>query len=104
MNLITERDPEMTDKPIEEVQAFKTDDLKLACFLLARGCRVKDRKLREDNRVDFFIIGADVFDLVKEHEMGSPNTLIPVHLYDSKMEFLRDICSRVKRESASQKR
>jgi hypothetical protein len=94
----------MSDKPIEEVQSFKTDDLKLACFLLARGCRVKDKKLRDDNRVDFFVIGNDVFDLVKEHEMGSPNTLIAVHLYDSKMEFLRDICSRVKREQGSHRR
>lgn len=89
----------MSEKP-EEVQAFKTDDLKLACFLLARGCRVKDKKLRSDNRVDFFIMGADVFGLVSEHEMGSPNTLIPVHLYDSRVEHLRDICSRVKREQS----
>lgn len=93
----------MSEKP-EEVQAFKTDDLKLACFLLARGCRVTDKHLREDNRVDFMVTGKDVFNLVKEHEMGSPNTLIPVHLYDSKMEFLRDICSRVKREQGSQRR
>ena len=83
----------------EEVQAFKTDDLKLACFLLARGCRVKDRNLREDNRVDFFVTGPKVFDLVKEHEMGSENTLVSVHQYDACMERLRDICSRVKRES-----
>lgn len=93
----------MSETP-EEVQVFKTDDLKLACFLLARGCRVKDKKLREDNRVDFFVTGSDVFNLVKEHEMGSPNTLISVHLYDSKMEFLRDICSRVKREAQAHRR
>ena len=93
----------MSDTP-EEVQAFKTDDLKLACFLLARGCRVKDKSLREDNRVDFFLVGSDVFDLVKEHEMGSQNTLIPVHLYDSCMERVRDICSRVKREAGHHKR
>jgi hypothetical protein len=91
------------DSP-EEVQVFKTDDLKLACFLLARGGKVKDKGLRDDNRVDFFVTGADIFALVKEHETGSANTLIPVHLYDAKMEFLRDICSRVKREAGSHKR
>jgi hypothetical protein len=80
-------------------QLYKSDDLKLTCFLLSRGCRVHDRKLRQDNRVDFFVVGDNVFDLVKEHEMGSPNTLVPVHVYDAKLEFLRDICSRIKRET-----
>ena len=92
----------MTEKS-EEVQAFKTDDLKLACFLLARGCRVKDKKLRDDNRVDFMITGSDVFALVKEHESGSTNTLIAVHVYDAAMERIRDICSRVKREAGHKK-
>ncbi len=84
----------------ETEQVYRSDDLKLVSFLLSRGCRVEDKKLRKDNRVDFFIVGVKTLDLVKEHEMGSPNTLVPVHLYDSKIEFLRDICSRVKREAS----
>ena len=79
-------------------QLYKSDDLKLVSFLLARGCRVKDKQLRNDNRVDFFVVGEAILDLVKEHEMGSPNTLVSVHSYDAKTEFLRDICSRVKKE------
>ncbi len=85
----------------ETEQVYKSDDLKLASFLLSRGCRVQDKKLRSDNRVDFFIVGVKTLDLVKEHEMGSQNTLVPVHQYDACMERLRDICSRAKREAGT---
>jgi hypothetical protein len=87
----------------EEVQLYKTDELELSAFLVARGCRMQERALRDDNRVDFTISGDKTFSLVKEFEMSSPNTLVPVHDLFKSLRLLRDTCTRIKRETAKRR-
>jgi hypothetical protein len=83
-----------------EDQVFCTDDLKMAKFLMARGCTVRDSKLREDGRrIDFYLGGDETFILVQEFRRHSPATLSPTHAENSALEHLRDICSRLKQES-----
>ena len=60
-------------------QVYRADNLHLIAFLVARGCRIKDSKLRSDRLVDFFICGDEVHNLVKEYDMKSKNTFVPVH-------------------------
>ena len=85
-------------------QVHKTENLKLVAFLLSRGCFVKEATLRSDNRVDFVIAGDNISELVREHRMCSPNTLVQVHSYDSKTEFARDEITRLRKEALAQRR
>ena len=84
-------------------QTHKTDNIKLVVFLLSRGCLLKEATLRSDNRVDFIISGDNTTELVREHRMCSPNTLVQVHSYDSKTEFVRDEITRLKKENAQKR-
>lgn len=83
----------------EQEQVYKSDNEELVSFLLSRGCLVRDKSLRIDNRVDLVVAGPHTLDLLKEWDMGSSNTLVPVHPLFSNLRFLRDIFSRVRRES-----
>lgn len=87
----------MSQEETAPEEVYKSDDIKLVSFLLARGCRIKDVVLRGDRRVDFFIVSSVVFALTREYEMHSKNTLVPVHDYTASMEHVRDAISRVKK-------
>lgn len=93
----------MAEERTTEEQLYKADDIKLIAYLLARGCRVKDSSVRPDNRVDFFIVGDGIHSIVKEYDMKSKNTLVPVHEYTAAMEHVRDMITRVKSQSRSKK-
>jgi hypothetical protein len=84
----------VTAPPPEEI--YKSSDLKIVCYLHARGCRIKDVTLRPDRRVDFFMAGTDVFALTKEFEMGSMNTLVPIHALYGAQDRVRDAITRAK--------
>jgi hypothetical protein len=86
----------MTVKPDE---IFKTNSLKLASFLIARGCLLKDATLNNDRRVDFYVSGAEVFSLVKEFEMMSKRTLVCVHDLHAADEHLKDKIGSLKKSA-----
>jgi hypothetical protein len=83
-------------------EAYKTDELELGAFLMARGCRVEHSQLRADGiRSEFTFAGPDAFALVKEFEMGSENTLVSVHKFRHALNHLRDSCNRLKKKGAA---
>ena len=87
----------MNNEPVDPDQIYKSDDIELISFLLARESRIKDVVLRNDRRVDFFVVGPAVFTLVKDYDAHSRNTLVSVHEYTSAMKHVRDAISRVKK-------
>lgn len=81
----------------EPEEVYKSDDIKLVSFLLARGGRMKETVLRRDRRVDFFVVGSSIFERVKEYDMHSKNTLVSVHDFTGAMEHVRDAIARAKK-------
>lgn len=89
------------NQEIRPEEVYKSDNLKLIRYLIARGCRLKDAILSKERRVDFFVVGPDVFALVKDYETLSPHVLVSVHALNSADENLKDKIGSLKKQARS---
>jgi len=97
----------MADQSVVEPKAteiYKTDDMKLIAFLLGLDCKIKEGKLRDDNRVDFFISGQDVSRKVADWDSIESPQAKWAHKIFNGLDHARDMATRLKKENSVNKK